>query len=301
MITSSTEEISRLVEKEIREFTLLSPLNRLPEPDSTPIFEEPLVSFASGDDAIFTDFKTMIGPNHLTPREALAKALGKSPAAVPPHLSVIGWALIFTKPVRDSNRRCIKITSRTAALAREHGMQFNNVLREHMLAFLKRHRQLAVAPVKETYFVANTHAPGSYSNWSERYVAYATGLGTFGLSDQFITERGTTPNTGSIVTDLVLPPSPRAGNLYANCLFYAGVDCRACIDRCPSGAISESGRDRWKCRTFNLKHRPLKEKYGVRMPGCGLCQTKVPCETRNPTRKLVKKAPRPDYGHSSRP
>ncbi|MFH0941531.1 MAG: epoxyqueuosine reductase [Chloroflexota bacterium] len=283
------DEMAGLVEKEILAFWHESPLNRLPEPDNIPIFEEPLVGFASGDDAIFTEFKTMIGPKHLTPREAMARTLKKSSGKVPPRLSVIGWALIFTRQVRNSNRRRSKITARIAALAREHGGRFNNALREHLVAFLKRRGHLAVAPLREAYFIADTHSPGGYSNWSERHVAYATGLGTFGLSDQFITERGISPSTGSVITDLVLPPGPRAGSLYANCLFYAGVDCRACIGRCPAGAISASSRDRAKCRAYNLKHHHLKEKYGVRMPGCGLCQTRVPCEARNPTRKLAKK------------
>lgn len=287
--TPFPEEMAGLVEKEIKEFTRSSPLSSLPEPDGIPIFEEPLVRFADGDASIFNEFKTMIGPEHLTPREALARALNKSPGEMPSRLSVISWALIFTRRVRDSNRRCRKIPSRLAALGREHGVRFNHALREHLVNFLTERGYLAVAPLREAYFVADTHAQGSYSNWSERYVAYATGLGTFGLSGQFITERGITPNTGSVVTDLVLPSSPRADNLYANCLFYAGVDCRACIDRCPAGAITERGHDRDKCRTYNLRHRHLKEKYGVRMPGCGLCQTKVPCESRNPTLKLAEK------------
>jgi hypothetical protein len=28
------------------------------------------------------------------------------------------------------------------------------------------------------------------------------------------------------------------------------------------------------------------EEYGVGVQGCGLCQTKVPCEFRNPAKKL---------------
>jgi hypothetical protein len=30
----------------------------------------------------------------------------------------------------------------------------------------------------------------------------------------------------------------------------------------------------------------IKQKYGVDVQGCGLCQTKVPCEFRNPAGKL---------------
>ena len=50
---------------------------------------------------------------------------------------------------------------------------------------------------------------GMYSNWSERHIAYAAGLGTFSLSDGFITERGIAHRCGSAVVGLELPASPR--------------------------------------------------------------------------------------------
>jgi len=125
------------------------------------------------------------------------------------------------------------------------------------------------------------------SNWSERHIAYAAGLGTFSLSDGFITERGIAHRCGSVVTDLALPASPRtAESPYANCLFYTNGSCNACITRCPAGAITERGHDRLKCREYMQSNRPyLMEKYDVGVVGCGLCQTKVPCEFRNPVGK----------------
>jgi len=91
----------------------------------------------------------------------------------------------------------------------------------------------------------------------------------------------------------VLPASPRtAESPYSNCLFYVGVSCNACIERCPAGAISEKGHDKIKCGAYlrDIGYSALKEyDNDTSVAGCGLCQTKVPCEFQNPTRKLKKK------------
>ena len=145
----------------------------------------------------------------------------------------------------------------------------------------------------QPYFKMCNDKNGIYSNWSERHIAYAAGQGTFSLSDGFITEKGIAHRCGSVVTDLVLPASPRtAEGPYSNCLFYVGVNCRSCIERCPVGAITEEGHDKIKCRQHLLdmgySAAKLKEGYDndKSVAGCGLCQTKVPCESRNPVQRL---------------
>jgi epoxyqueuosine reductase QueG len=167
-----------------------------------------------------------------------------------------------------------------------------------MVEFLTDMEYLAVAPFLQSYFERFTNDKGPYSNWSERHMAYAAGHGTFSLSDGFITnERGIAHRCGNVVTDLVLPPSPRtAEGPYANCLAYVGVSCNACIKRCPAGAITIEGHDKNKCLAYlnsiGYSADALKDGYknDTSVAGCGLCQTKVPCEFQNPTRKLKKKA-----------
>ncbi len=57
------------------------------------------------------------------------------------------------------------------------------------------------------------------SNWSERHVAYISGLGTFSLSKGIITEKGMAGRLISLVTDAPLPPTPRAyTELYEYCI-----------------------------------------------------------------------------------
>ncbi len=258
------------------------------------IWKEPLVNFANGDDPIFAEYKTVIAPIHLTPRQALAKAYDKSPKDMPAPLSTISWILPATKETCKSNRAETRVPSRLWSHTRHYGEQFNNALRRHVVEILTGMGYLAVAPMLQPYFKTEKNETGPYSNWSERHIAYAAGLGTFSLSDGFITERGIAHRCGSVVTDLVLPASPRtAENPYSNCLPYVGVSCRACIKRCPAEAITEKGHDKIKCLAYlhDIGYLPAPKEYDndTTVAGCGLCQVKVPCEFRNPTKKLKKK------------
>ena len=287
---------AQFVEQEITEFVRTSPDNRLSFINDYVIWDEPLVSFADGDDPIFTEYKTIIAPEHLTPREALAKAYDKSPEDMPARLSVISWILPTVEETRKSNRAEARVPSRLWSHTRWYGEKFNEKLRAHVVALLTGMGYLAAAPFLQPYFKTYTNEKGPYSNWSERHMAYAAGLGTFSLSDGLITERGIAMRCGNVVTSLVLPTSPRTANSpYSNCLFYVGVNCRACIDRCPAGAINESGHDKNKCqqylRDIGYSTESLKDGYDNEksVAGCGLCQTKVPCEFQNPTNKLKKK------------
>jgi epoxyqueuosine reductase QueG len=147
---------------------------------------------------------------------------------------------------------------------------------------------MTTAPAIQPYFKIQSNEKGDFSNWSERHIAYVAGQGTFSLSDGFITERGIAHRCGSVVIDLKLPPSPRtAKNPYANCLYYVNKICKACIARCPAGAITETGHDKVKCKNYqNDKLKYVLDDFQVGSISCGLCQTKVPCEFKNPTKKM---------------
>jgi epoxyqueuosine reductase len=281
------------IERQIKEFVRISPDNRLSFLNDYVMWDEPLVGFADGDDPIFTEYKTIIAPEHLTPREALAKTYNKSPKDKPGYLSVISWILPTAEETRKANRAEVSLPSRLWSHTRWYGEKFNAELRAYIVTLLSDNGYLAVAPISQTYFKTYGNEKGPYSNWSERHIAYAAGLGTFSLSDGLITERGIAIRCSSVVTNLVLPASPRtASSPYSNCLHFVGISCRSCIDRCPAGAISEKGHDKNRCQQYlhemGYSTKSSKDGYDNEKSiiGCGLCQTKVPCEFQNPTGKL---------------
>ena len=263
-----------LIRNEIVSFVTRNPGNRLPDSDS-PYMDEPLVGFTSAADPIFADYKRIIGPFHLLPAELLPEAA-----------SVISWVLPIALAVRESNRKQADWPSREWALTRTHGEAVNAELRRHLVAWLEGLGHRAVAPQYSPLWQEFGDTPvGIASTWSERHAAYAAGLGTFSLSDGLITSRGIAHRCGSVITDLKLLPAGRsAADHRYNCLYHRNGSCGACIARCPVGAISFEGHDKHRCREFVYGTVPqkLSEEYGVAQLGCGLCQTKVPCEAMIP-------------------
>ncbi len=276
----------KFITQAIIQFTRDNPANRQ-KTGRGKYWDKPLVGFAAGDDPLFKKYKTVIGKFHLTPPEFFKKAFGKK--GKPPQVFVISWILPASEAVRRSNRKEKEYPSRLWAHARDFGEQFNVKLRNHIVSLLEKKGHKAVAPMNSPLF-KRVRSPkvGFASNWSERHVAYASGLGTFSLSDGFISERGKALRIGSVITDLPLTPSLRKYPYhYGNCLYYFNKTCKICASRCPAGAITAKGHDKDKCNQYAYEFiAPLKKpEYGVSITGCGLCQTKVPCEYEIP--KLI--------------
>jgi len=267
-------------------------MNRLRAFGGTPIFDEPLVGFADGDDPIFTQYKSIIGDFHLTPREALTKHLTENTGVNPPEfpaVSVISWVMPVARKTRLSNRKETSGPSLRWNHTRWDGQEFVSEMSRYLVSLLEQSGQRAVAPEVMPFFSIRQLPDGLASNWSQRHIAYAAGLGTFSLSDGFITPRGIAMRCASVVTDVKLPTTPRPyPDHLANCLFYVDGSCKKCIERCPDGAITEKGHDKEKCReVLFVRQRPWMEgAYGEGYigpyAGCGLCQTGVPCEARIP-------------------
>lgn len=269
--------MEELLCSEIKRFIATHPGNRLPDSDS-PYLEEPLIGFSSARDPIFHDYRRIIGPFHLLPEELLPDAA-----------TVISWILPISRSVRESNRSQTELPSREWALTRTHGETVNGDLRRHITAWLGEKGHAAVAPQYSPLWKELGETPvGIASSWSERHAAYAAGLGTFSLSDGFITPKGIAHRCGSVITTLALTPTARtSANHLSNCLHYHDGSCGACISRCPVGALSRDGHSKDKCRELVYGTAPaaLSERYGTPQTGCGLCQTRVPCEARVPLHK----------------
>jgi epoxyqueuosine reductase len=262
-----------------------------------PYFDEPLVGFASTSDPIFERYKEIIGEFHLTPAEFFEKTF----SAELTKGTVICWILPISRHVRESNHVEAQYPSLEWARTRTHGEACNDKLREHLIAFLTNLGHQAVAPMISRVWKQFPSTPvGIASSWSERHAAYAAGLGTFSLNDGLITDRGIAHRCGSVITDLLLPPSPVSVQSHtANCLFSREGSCGRCIGRCPAGAISKAGHDKDRCRQYVYERIPSEagHRYDVESRGCGLCQTNVPCENKIPTTRDL--SARIDLGDSS--
>ncbi len=269
----------------LRQEVQTSPLNRLSNIDGSPIWDEPLVGFADGDDPLFMLYKQVVGADHLTPREALAAGWPQAaPEFCPPALvTVISWVLPAALPTRVDNRAMTLGPALRWNHTRFQGEAFNDHLRRFVQAFLRERGIWAVAPVLLAQFNLRRVEPQGWGScWSERHAAYAAGLGTFGLSDGLITARGMAVRLGSVVASAGWPPSPRPYTRHQQyCAYVSDGTCGACMARCPAGAIGPTGHDKDRCRAYLfeeladwIKQPGYMGAYGA----CGLCQTRVPCE-----------------------
>ena len=269
-----------------RELYDQTPGNVFDDPALGPMFDPPLVAVASADDLWFARLKDVIGSFHWTPREALALVAPQAVAR-----SVICWCLPVSRPAREGNRARTDRPDRLWAYVRRFGEPFNDSLRRAVAEHLAASGRAAVAPtIAPQNQIIRRPVVGHSSNWSERHVAFVAGMGTFGLSGGLITRAGVAHRLGSVVTDLELPPTPRAygDEPFAWCLHLTRGTCGACISRCPAKsigrAVSERDRDACYRYSYEMIARQSMELYGFDgTTGCGLCQTRVPCEYRKPT------------------
>ena len=244
------------------------------------MFDAPLVGVASAKDSLFEEFQKegVIGPWYMKPDEWLEGAQ-----------TVISIFFPFSEEVRESNRKSIDVPSQEWAYGRIEGQEFiKNCILEISNRFTKvgvnnlvplvdkRFAQVNAGNNFKEYDCMNEKVYGS--NWSERHAAFACGLGTFGLSKGIITEKGMAGRLASIIICEYVEPDVRP---YTEVYEYCTM-CGACVRRCPVQAISlQEGKNHTICHGWLMK---TKELCAPRF-GCGLCQTKVPCENRIPKKR----------------
>ncbi len=266
-----------------------SELNRLVDLDGRKIYDEPLVSIASGYDPLFQDYKNIIGDFHLTPEEVIRNTEKRSNLKyLEGELSVICWVLPFAKHIIAANTKKDVLPSIKWGHAYINGEKFNNLVRSTLEKYFAKKGILASAPVIAAEWRRITDLPGGHtSTWSERHALFAAGLGTFSINDGFITEKGIAMRCGSVVVNKKLPIEERKHKNYmGNCLFASKGICGMCMERCPAYAITAKGHDKVKCKAYRdrLLGDFLHDTCGLDiLPNyCGLCQTGVPCESTNP-------------------
>jgi epoxyqueuosine reductase len=268
----------------IRSYVATSPLNRLRDIDGSPIWEEPLVGFADGNDPLFEQYKSVVTPEHRTPRQALAELASspQDPSAFS-HVGVVSWILPTAALTKESNRERTDGPSLRWNQTRFQGEDFNDSLRRYVVDWLKARGLVAVAPVIHASFHRTRGPFGICSTWSERHMAFAAGLGTFSLSDGLITARGIAHRCGSVVANVDWPASPRPYTDHRQyCPYARDGSCGACIERCPAGAIGPEGHDKDLCHHYQrvvLADWLQRPGYAGEFMSCGLCQTGVPCES----------------------
>ena len=284
------QEFQEWITGEIERFVGEDPGNRLERLDESPIFERPLVGFVAGSDPVFLQIKEVIGDFHLTPHEAVEKIAESQGITAPgqEQIGVISFVLPINRETIRENSKMRDSPSERWAHTRLFGEQFNKKIQQHLVSLLEEKGYFALAPEMEAglFRMLVDEKVGWASTWSQRHVAFAAGLGTFGLSDGLITRVGKAHRLGSVIVSQPLDSPQRTDDIHRDCLFFQDVSCTRCVKRCPADAISEAGHDKQECAAFVLGRSPgIKESYGIDIYACGLCQTGVACYQRIPVKE----------------
>lgn len=115
--------------------------------------------------------------------------------------------------------------------------------------FLERKYNAQVATIPISYpFEIRSDRP-ALADFSQRHAAIAAGLGSFGRHNLVIhPQLGTRVNYTSIITNLILKPSPQCQEDFC-------LHCNVCVEKCPSGALNEEGKtDVMKCMGHSLPY-----------------------------------------------
>jgi epoxyqueuosine reductase QueG len=256
----------------LAELVATDPRNVLPEEDNVPIWEAPVVGIAAASDALFATLKQpgVVGPIHEDAEYWLHGAK-----------SVVSFFLPFSRAVKKSYSKRSRLPSLEWVSGRQNGEVFVNVARRALGQYLQSQGGRTVVPNLDLRYQAIDLIP----MWSERHVAFIAGIGTFGIHAGLLTEKGAAGRIGSVVTDLVLEPTPRPyTGVYDYCPMVTDGTCGACIQTCPVGAVGKTGKDHAICLTNGQDHiRPAYEGWGYH--SCGHCQNNLPCSNGIPARR----------------
>ncbi|HZK86794.1 MAG TPA: 4Fe-4S double cluster binding domain-containing protein, partial [Syntrophomonas sp.] len=253
-----------------------------------PMWDAPLIGVAAGDDKYFDFLKEHIGEFHWSPIDAFKLKYGTAPGAAPANLRVVSMAFPQTMETKKTQMVETRCPSKNWIVSRGEWEPLLKTFSGRLVSALETKGIRAVSiDLQPEFSVIKTGPLGLASTWSHRHYAYAAGLGTFGLSDGLITEKGKAVRFTSLIIEapVEITERPYTGP-YDWCLFYKNGSCGKCINRCPVQAISFEGHDKNSCLAYEdyfAEHywpEGLDKKDYIL--GCGLCQVGIPCQDKRP-------------------
>lgn len=225
---------------------------------------QPIVKFGDVNHEKVKHLKTIASQEHLSPFDLVEDAT-----------IFISYFIPFKEQLSKSNS-----LATTTSASKEWAMTYNDV--NTMMLNLNEY---LVMKLKEMGYNAEFSRQASdineeiMSNWSHRHIGWISGLGTFGINNMLITEKGSCGRMNSLVTNLDIVPDQQIKEEY--CLNKINGICNVCINRCPINALSKEGFKRGKCQ----KH--LESHGGTLVANvCGQCVVELPCSFKVPLAKI---------------
>ncbi len=224
------------------------------------IWQSALVGIADANDPSFPELRKLIIEDHQLPQEALPSAK-----------NVISYFLPFIPEIPQSNVAG-DMPSEPWGDAYKKTNKMAADLNTHLIQWI----------MDQGCEAANPNAvmlgePYLRSRWSQRHVARIAGLGSFGVNNMLLTEKGCCGRAYSIVTSMDLPVDKPCEEEY--CLYKKNGSCLLCVKHCPISALTAEGFDRLKCH-LHLEDNGKHLTSGSTV--CGKCLVGLPCSFKRP-------------------
>ena len=240
-------------------------------------WKQPLIEFADAYHPYVRRLKEIVHSEHQMPEEVLKDAK-----------TVLVYFLPFCDWVAKSNEEEGLASSEWARIYEETNAFFLKI-NQHMIKYIEGlGYQARMAPEASVFYRDEV-----ISHWSFRHLAYAAGLGTFGMNNMLITEYGCAGRLNALVTNL--PVETGSPQKEEACLYKRNGSCGLCIKRCPSQALTDKKFDRHKCFAQCLKNAEVHTQFGNSYADqageeavdsgsevCGKCLVHLPCTSRRP-------------------
>lgn len=190
---------------------------------------------------------------------------------------IIAYFLAFTRELGDGNAaRGGNLPSEEWAYAYDYTFRITDAIREFLIGEIEKLGYRAMSP--EGVFMSEEALK---SNWSHRHLAYAAGLGTFGINNMLITELGCCGRYDTFLSDIPIETGSPVEEEY--CPYKRDRSCRVCVDNCFTGALTTESFDRFRCYELLKKNDPI-----VGQEVCGKCTTGIPCAYEIPKRRNLR-------------
>jgi epoxyqueuosine reductase QueG len=249
----------------------------LPKEDVTvPIMDAPIYGFAAADDPIFDTFldPKVIGESFLAPKKWMPEAK-----------TVAVFYFSFSEEIRTRHRASTELMDEAWVSGYGEHAKVVVPFAQAMPAALEKAGVKVFNPTWDTKHPSESIPWDNGGEedlhwsvaWSTRHVAFAAGLGTFGVHRHIITEKGCCGAMVTLLLDCAMEPKKRT---YTDPYEYC-THCGACTRRCPVNAITlEHKRNLKKCSEHTGElFREFKK------GNCGKCMVGIPCEDRIPGKR----------------
>lgn len=224
------------------------------------IWRTPIVKFGDAKIPEIKELRDIVHPEHFMPNDILPDAS-----------IIVSYFIPYSEEIGKSNIEG-ELNSMEWAMAYEITGKLTTKLEEALINYIQEKGYKASAVDEKKAFDKEKLR----SRWSQRHIAQYCGLGTFGINNMLITEKGCCGRIGSIVTNLnVLPDSPIKVEY---CLKKKSGMCGLCTKRCPVRAFNNIRYEVRLCKEQCDKNRVIYNNINT----CGKCVVGLPCTFEKP-------------------